>query len=74
MAKCDASARGVCAKPATWKQDVFAGAGDRGSFVYHAYWCDEHAARITEKRRVEWGVPPKMVQIAAPEDEGPSGG
>ena len=69
METCGASARGVCTQPATWKQDVYSGAGDRGRLIYHAYWCDEHAALITEKRRVEWGTPPKMVQIVAPEGE-----
>ena len=74
MEKCEASGRGACANAATWRQDVYSGAGDKGRFVYHAYWCDEHAARIAEKRRVEWGVPPKMVRIAALEEEAPSGG
>jgi hypothetical protein len=69
MEKCGASVRGGCLQPATWKQDVYSGAGDQGRFIYHAYWCDEHAARIKEKRRVEWGAPPKMVQIVAPEAE-----
>ena len=69
MEKCNAPGRSGCTQPATWRQDVFSGAGDRGRFIYYAYWCNEHAARITEKRRVEWGVPPKMVQIVASEDE-----
>jgi hypothetical protein len=69
MEKCGASVRGACTQPATWKQDVYSGAGDQGRFIYHAYWCDEHAARIKEKRRVEWGAPPKMVQIVVPDVE-----
>jgi hypothetical protein len=65
MEKCGATVGGACEQPATWRQDVHAGAGDRGRFIYHAYWCDEHAGRITEKRRIEWGAPPKMVQLVA---------
>ena len=67
MEKCGATVGGACVRPATWRQDVHAGTGDQGPFVYHAYWCDEHATRIIEKRRVEWGTPPKMVRIAAVE-------
>ncbi len=69
MEKCGATVGGACVRPATWRQDVHAGMGDRGPFIYHAYWCDEHAHRITEKRRVEWGTPPKMARIVAVEDE-----
>ena len=69
METCGASVHGGCTQPATWKQDVYSGAGDQGRFIYHAYWCDEHAERIKEKRRVERSVPPKMVQIVAPEAE-----
>jgi hypothetical protein len=69
MEKCGAGGRDGCTYPATWKQDVYFGAGDKGRVIYHAYWCDEHAARITEKRRVEWGTPPKMVQIVASGNE-----
>ena len=69
MERCDGKVGGACARPATWRQDIHAGKGDRGPFLYHAYWCDEHAGRIAEKRRVEWGTPPKMARIAAPGDE-----
>ncbi len=69
METCGATVGGACERPATWRQDVHAGKGDQGPVVYHAYWCDEHARRIAEKRRVEWGAPPRMVQIAVLGDE-----
>ncbi len=69
MENCGATVGGACARPATWRQDIHAGEGDQGQSLYHAYWCDEHAARIKEKRRVEWSPPPRMVQVAPLGDE-----
>ena len=37
--------------------------------AWETYYSDEHAERIKEKRRVEWGAPPKMVQISVVRDE-----
>ena len=69
MAGCDGKVGRAHARPATWRQDIHAAKGDRGPFLYHAHWCAEHAERIKEKLRVEWGAPPKMVQFAAVRDE-----
>ena len=65
MERCGASGRDGCTRPATWKQDVYSGAGDRGRFIYHAYWCDEHAENIVQRRRREWLAPPHMDQMVS---------
>ena len=71
MEKCGATVGGACGLPATWRQDVHAGRGDQGPFIYHAYWCDEHAERITEKRRVElWQ---ELQELVVPLEEHPWG-
>jgi hypothetical protein len=66
MRQCESKTDGVCARPATWEQDVHAGNRDAGRLLYRSYWCDEHAERITQRRRQNWMPPPAMTRI----DEG----
>ena len=64
MEQCESKSGGICTRAATWKQRVHAGNREDGRFQYHSYWCDEHAERIAEKRRVDWIAPAKMVRIS----------
>ncbi len=63
MKSCESKTGGICTQAATWKQSVYAGKGDAGRLLYHSYWCDEHAKRVTEHRKRDWMPPPKMTQI-----------
>jgi hypothetical protein len=62
---CENRVGGACTREATWQQIVHAGDREASAVLYRSYWCDEHAASITEKRRREWSPPPKMVRLAA---------
>jgi hypothetical protein len=67
MEQCESRTGGICARPATWKQSVYAGNRESGRFLYHAYWCDEHAEGVAERRREEWVAPPEMARIVCKE-------
>ena len=68
MNQCESKTGGICAQVATWKQSVHAGNREAGRLLFHSYWCDEHADRVTKKRSQDWASPPKMERIveAAP--------
>ena len=66
MELCESKIGGVCGRPATWKQSVHAGVREAGQLLYCSLWCDEHAERIAEKRRVEWAAPANMERVADP--------
>ena len=63
MEHCESKTGGACMRPATWKQSVHTGNGEAGRFLYYSYWCDEHAASILEKRRLDWSAPPSMTRM-----------
>ena len=63
MEQCESKVGRVCGQVATWKQAVHAGDRQSGRVLFHSYWCDEHAEKITQKRRLERAQPPIMVRI-----------
>jgi hypothetical protein len=64
MEQCESKIGGVCGRPATWKQAVHAGERPSGRVLFHSYWCDDHAEKITQRRRREHALPPIMAPIA----------
>lgn len=67
MERCEGKTGGICTRVATWKHSVYAGNREAGRFLYHSYWCDEHAARVTEQRQRDRVAPPKMAPIVQEE-------
>jgi hypothetical protein len=65
MKPCESKTRGICLRAATWKQTVHAGNRAAGRFLYHSYWCDEHAEIIAARRRLDFMPPPTMAPIVA---------
>ena len=65
MENCESKVGGVCAQPATWKQAVRAGQRGTGRVVAQAYWCDQHAEVIVQKRRRAWFAAPDMTRLVA---------
>jgi hypothetical protein len=65
MERCESKVGGVCGRPATWKQAVHAGQRGTGRVVAQAYWCDQHAEAIVQKRRREWLAAPDMARLVA---------
>jgi len=63
MELCESKVGKVCGQTATWKQAVHAGERPTGRLLFHAYWCDQHAEKITQKRRQDRVVPPTMMRI-----------
>jgi hypothetical protein len=65
MEYCESKVGGACAQLATWQQVVHAGDREAGRILFRSYWCDAHAASITEKRRRDWSPPPKLIRLPA---------
>ena len=65
MEQCENKVGGVSARPATWKQAVHAGQRGTGRVVAQAFWCDQHAEAIVQKRRREWLAAPDMTRLVA---------
>jgi hypothetical protein len=65
MERCESRTGGICTRPATWEHSVHAGNREAGRFLYHSYWCDEHAASVAEKRRQDRIAPPRMTRVAS---------
>ena len=63
--QCDSKVGGICSRTATWKQAVHAGLRETGRILLHSFWCDEHAEKIVQKRKVDWQAPPDMARVAA---------
>ena len=63
MKRCESKTGGICARDATWRQSVHAGNREAGRFLCYAYWCDEHAERVADKRRGDLVAPPRMARI-----------
>ena len=63
--QCESKVGGVCARPAAWKQTIYAGQRDQGRVLMYSVWCDEHADRIVQKRRRESLAPPQMTPLVA---------
>jgi hypothetical protein len=63
MGQCESKTAGGCGKAATWEQTVQAGDRPSGRFLYHSYWCDEHAESIVQKRRRDRLPAPMMKRI-----------
>jgi len=66
MEQFESKVGGVCGRSATWKQAVHAGERVSGRILFHSYWCDEHADKITQRRRRDLVSPPIMARIAEP--------
>jgi hypothetical protein len=64
MAQCESKVAGICGRAATWQQAVRPGRTETGRVPLHAYWCDEHAEQIVQKRRREWLPAPDMARLA----------
>jgi hypothetical protein len=65
MEQCESKFGGICGRPATWNQTVYAGPRDTGRVLLHSYWCDEHAEKIRQKRKIDWQTPPDMARLVA---------
>jgi hypothetical protein len=65
MERCESRTGGACARPATWEHSVHAGNREGGRFLYHSYWCDQHAVSVAEKRQRDRIAPPRMTRIGS---------
>ena len=65
LEQCESKVGGVCARPATWKQAVRAGQRGTGRVIGRAFWCDQHAEAIVQRRRREWLAAPDMTRLVA---------
>jgi len=57
MTVCQSRIDGACGRKATWKQEVRVGDRPSGRVLDCSHWSDEHAARITNRREVEFAPP-----------------
>jgi hypothetical protein len=64
MAQGESKVAGICGRTATWQQAVYPGHAETGRVLLRAYWCDEHAEQIVQKRRREWLPAPDMARLA----------
>lgn len=63
--QCEGKIGGICGRPATWQQQVHAGRSETGRVLLRAYWCDDHAEAIVQKRRREWLPAPDLARLVA---------
>jgi hypothetical protein len=63
MQTCQSRVGIACEREATWMQEVRVGDRPNGRMLYHSYWCDEHAARITKRRKEQLAPPPALTRL-----------